>query len=221
MGIDIIEQLKQDIENTSNYEEIFEIYSEKLINNYALKFENKIYNFVEIEFYFYDKEKHPDPYVHMDEDQLESHKFYPHGSGIDLSFGNGRFYGGILIRSIKEEDEYINGSLTLMEKIFSKSKITREDTNKLKLIELDNSTNLMVYSSTRVGLQPHPLDYEFFTESKEIFKPFIFRLYRFVSNIDLSKNKCKDKTKIIFHNYKKNIDGFKRPKYIQDTRKES
>ncbi len=43
MRIDIIEQLKQDIENTSNYEEIFEIYSEKLINNYALKFENKIY----------------------------------------------------------------------------------------------------------------------------------------------------------------------------------
>ena len=55
MRIDIIEQLKQDIENTSNYEEIFEIYSEKLINNYALKFENKIYNFVEIEFCFYDK----------------------------------------------------------------------------------------------------------------------------------------------------------------------
>ena len=65
-----------------------------------------------------------------------------------------------------------------MEKIFSKSKITREDTNKLKLIELDNSSNLMVYSSTRVGLQVHPLDYEFFIESKEKFKPY--KYYKFI-----------------------------------------
>lgn len=218
MKIDIIEQLKQDIENTTNYEEIFEIYSKELINNYALKFENEIYNFVEIEFYFYDRDRHPDPYVHMNSKQLESNIFYPHGSGIDLCFGNGKYFGGILIRSIKNENNYINGSLILINTLFKKEKITDEDTNKLELIKFNNSSNLIISSSTRVGLQVHPLDYEFFIESKEKFKPYIFRLYRFVSNFDLSVNKCKDKTKIIFYNYKKNIDGFKRPKYTQDSK---
>jgi hypothetical protein len=197
------------------YQDVFSKYANKLMNEYCLKVDDKKYNLIEIEFYFYDKENHPDPYIYCNEKQKECGKFYFHGSGMDITFGNGKCYGGILIRSImNEEGQYINGSLKLLEELFC----DEIDKLKIELIEKDIGKK-NIFCSTRVGLQAHPLDYELLTKY-ENFIPYIFRLYRFIVDYSCSKNKCKDKTKIAFYEHLKNKNK-PRPNYKQDSIKEN
>ena len=196
------------------YQDVFSKYANKLMNEYCLKVDDKKYNLIEIEFYFYDKENHPDPYIYCNEKQKKCGEFYFHGSGMDITFGNEICYGGILIRSIMKEGEYINGSLILLEELFG----DEIDKLKIELIEKDID-NKYIFCSTRVGLQAHPLDYELLTKY-ENFIPYIFRLYRFIVDYSCSKNKCKDKTKIAFYEHLKN-ENKPRPNYKQDSIKEN
>lgn len=202
------------------YQDVFSKYANKLMNEYCLKVDDKKYNLIEIEFYFYDKENHPDPYIYCNEKQKECGEFYFHGSGMDITFGNGKCYGGILIRSImNEEGQYINGSLKLLEELFC----DEIDKLKIELIEKDIG-NEYIFCSTRVGLQAHPLDYELLTRPikkyENNFIPYIFRLYRFIVNYSCPENKCKDKTKIAFYEHLKNKNK-PRPNYKQDSIKEN
>ncbi len=71
----------------------------------------------EIEFYFYDKDSHPDSYAHNHNRQLTFGEWYFHRftdiepfmksnrNGIDITFGNEEkgIYGGVLIRKIENE----------------------------------------------------------------------------------------------------------------------
>ena len=160
------------------YQDVFSKYANKLMNEYCLKVDDKKYNLIEIEFYFYDKENHPDPYIYCNEKQKECGKFYFHGSGMDITFGNGKCYGGILIRSImNEEGQYINGSLILLKKLFG----DEIDKLKIELIEKDIG-NENIFCSTRVGLQAHPLDYELLTkyENNFIFLIYLFYYYQII-----------------------------------------
>ena len=198
------------------YQDVFSKYANKLMNEYCLKVDDKKYNLIEIEFYFYDKENHPDPYIYCNEKQKECGEFYFHGSGMDITFGNGICYGGILIRSImNEEGQYINGSLKLLEELFC----DEIDKLKIELIEKDIGKK-NIFCSTRVGLQAHPLDYELLTKYKKNFIPYIFRLYRFIVDYSCPENKCKDKTKIAFYEHLKNKNK-PRPNYKQDSIKEN
>ena len=198
------------------YQDVFSKYANKLMNEYCLKVDDKKYNLIEIEFYFYDKENHPDPYIYCNEKQKECGEFYFHGSGMDITFGNGICYGGILIRSImNEEGEYINGSLILLKKLFG----DEIDKPKIELIEKDIEKK-DIFCSTRVGLQAHPLDYELLTKFEKNFIPYIFRLYRFIVDYSCPENKCKDKTKIAFYEHLKNKNK-PRPNYKQDSIKEN
>jgi hypothetical protein len=54
---------------------------------------------VDFEFYSF-SDKFPDPYTHKNKLQLQNCKLYLHGSGIDITYGDGTNYGGILLRSI-------------------------------------------------------------------------------------------------------------------------
>ena len=198
------------------YQDVFSKYANKLMNEYCLKVDDKKYNLIEIEFYFYDKENHPDPYIYCNEKQKECGEFYFHGSGMDITFGNRICYGGILIRSImNEEGQYINGSLKLLEELFC----DEIDKLKIELIEKDIGKK-NIFCSTRVGLQAHPLDYELLTKYKKNFIPYIFRLYRFIVDYSCPENKCKDKTKIAFYEHLKNKNK-PRPNYKQDSIKEN
>mgnify|MGYP006345622161 CR=1 FL=1 len=198
------------------YQDVFSEYANKLMNEYCLKVDDKKYNLIEIEFYFYDKENHPDPYIYCNEKQKECGEFYFHGSGMDITFGNGKCYGGILIRSImNEEGQYINGSLKLLEELFC----DEIDKLKIELIEKDIGKK-NIFCSTRVGLQAHPLDYYLLTKYKKNFIPYIFRLYRFIVDYSCPENKCKDKTKIAFYEHLKNKNK-PRPNYKQDSIKEN
>ena len=219
--MELLKELSQKLckKNINNYQVVFSEYANKLMNEYCLKVDDKKYNLIEIEFYFYDKENHPDPYIYCNEKQKECGEFYFHGSGMDITFGNGICYGGILIRSImNQKGEYINGSLILLKKLFGE-----EIDNllpKIKLIEKEDIEKKDIFCSTRVGLQAHPLDYELLIKYENNFIPYIFRLYRFIVDYSCSKNKCKDKTKIAFYEHLKNKNK-PRPNYKQDSIKEN
>ena len=88
-------------------EEWFTQIAERLMNGSVLMVGNEPHRFVEVEFY-YKGEGHPDPFTHGDALQLETGRWYFHrtagvyrgGSfkGLDLTFGSGGAYGGVLIR---------------------------------------------------------------------------------------------------------------------------
>src|SRR5579859_507484 len=82
----------------------------RLLNGAHILVNNEPHRLVEIEVYYHG-EAHPDPFTHRDPLQKENGRWYFHrtrgtyrgGSfkGIDLTFGDGKAFGGVLIRSIE------------------------------------------------------------------------------------------------------------------------
>jgi len=213
-----IVQLQEEIEK-SNYsvEELQYIFyktSNNIINNYVLQIDNLEIELKELEFYFFDCEKHPDIYVHQNELQKEtSSLLYVHDSwgnygGLDLTFGNKKYYGGILIRGIKLDTVYIAGPATLrnyiMEKLGKKfntysdmQKYFNKIKNKICLIKKNSpSLNTKVMHSTRYNLGK---------KEKKIYKN---AFYRFL-DIDYLNAGSKD-----FCSTKKNINEITKIKTI-------
>lgn len=169
-------------------DESFERIANDLMNNWLLKIESKIYRITEIEFY-YKSEFHNDPYTHGHILQKEKEKWYFHGSGIDITFGTNKTYGGILIRAIYniKEDNYIYGPLNCVTEIFNAIGNIYDKGISLGLIALTKSnteieTEIPI-AAPRVGLNPQ----------KD--KTYSERFYRF-----LIMPKCKhaEKTRIVF-----------------------
>lgn len=98
----------------------FDRMASELMNEYVLKVGNAKYRITEIEFY-YNSEEHKDTYSHQNELQKTTGKWYFHGSGIDLTFGSGDRFGGILLRAIYNLDnaKYVYGPLKIITEIFS------------------------------------------------------------------------------------------------------
>lgn len=108
----------------ANIDEGFQRIANDLLNNWVIKVEDALYRITEIEFYYRDEaRKHDDSYVHGHKIQKQKGKWYFHGSGIDLTFGDGEAYGGILIRAICQVNEgkgkYCYGPLNCILEIFS------------------------------------------------------------------------------------------------------
>ena len=78
-----------------------------LMNEYCISNGRYIYRPIEIEFYIYDKVKHPDTHVYP-RDKKEAGELFFHLSGMDICFKSsleeGRF-GGILIRALEREKD--------------------------------------------------------------------------------------------------------------------
>jgi hypothetical protein len=110
--------------NNGKIDDDFQRIANDLLNNWVLKVENALYRITEIEFYYKDEAgNHDDSYIHGHELQKQKGKWYFHGSGIDITFGNSKAYGGILIRAIykvnKGEEKYCYGPLNCIVEIFS------------------------------------------------------------------------------------------------------
>lgn len=98
-------------ENESESETAVNILMCSLINDYVLKVNDDLYNFCEIELY-YKTSKHNDCRVLSRENKQAGDIFF-HRFGFDICFAsNNDEYGGILVRSLKKDDEYILGPLT-------------------------------------------------------------------------------------------------------------
>lgn len=115
-----INDLNKLINNSDNsikkMQHIFYSIAEKLMNSYIMKIGDIEFELTEIEFYYFNDEEHSDVYVHSHDLQKSTNTFlYVHQAwdnygGIDLTFGNNEYYGGILIRGIKLKDKkYVAG----------------------------------------------------------------------------------------------------------------
>jgi 3-methyladenine DNA glycosylase Mpg len=98
----------------------FERIATELMNDWVVQINLKRYRIAEVEFYF-KSDKHLDPYSHEHPLQKEMGKWYFHGSGIDITFGNNNYHGGILLRAIYdiEMKRFIYGPLNTVAEIFS------------------------------------------------------------------------------------------------------
>lgn len=187
--------------------------SKNIMNNYILQIHDLKIELKELEFYFFDCEKHPDIYVHQNEIQKDTSNFlYVHDSwgnygGIDLTFGNGKYYGGILIRGIRLNNKYISGISLLKQHIIKELGIKVESydelqkyfekiKDKISLIKKSTPSNIELLHSTRVNLG-----------KKEKLK-YKEALYRF---IDLEYMDADPK---LYNNYKKGVKEITKVKAI-------
>lgn len=147
-----------------------------LLNKSVLRVNGVIFHLVEIEFYLH-SEEHPDPYVHCHPIQKIPNAIYFHRSaqtmnskykggtfkGMDLVFSDGKEYFGVLIRSVRCEDTYINGpccavneiiktlGVTHLEEIYSLNEIPLFTEGKICLLPYENY--LDIYQAPRWGLK--------------------------------------------------------------------
>ena len=112
------------IHNISETEDLhleFEKIASELMNDWILQINNSKYRIIEIEFYFKGG-RHDDNYTHEHELQKKFGRWYFHGSGLDITFGNNNFYGGILIREIYNLDTKVKptyGPINVVTELFS------------------------------------------------------------------------------------------------------
>lgn len=176
--------------------------ADKLFKDFQLQVNESFYRLIDIEFYYYAEGVHEDIYAHQHQAQLESAKWYFHGSGIDITFGNGKHFGGILVRAIAklspegEKSRYftekeIHGPLNVKTEICRNLKGVFEDaSNIFRLIDISRDIHgaLMIepeyiINTRRIGLNP----------AKEITDKFFSKKHRYVI---LLKLKLKNKTQI-------------------------
>jgi hypothetical protein len=102
------------LEQTESVANWFARIASQLLGGVRLVVGGQPYRLVEIEFYYYCDNIHPDPFTHCDPLQRECGRWYFHrtrGSyrggtykGLDITFGDSKAFGGILIRSIEAQD---------------------------------------------------------------------------------------------------------------------
>jgi hypothetical protein len=167
-----------------NIDEDFQRIANDLLNNWILKVENALYRIAEIEFY-YSGNSHRDPYIHGNKLQKQTGKWYFHGSGIDITFGNDAAFGGILIRALAniQSNEYIYGPLVCVQELFKNFPTVFNSEINFGLIPAKENQIVKekLIRAPRVGLNPQ--------KDPEMWD----KLYRFLV---MPKQKHADKTRI-------------------------
>lgn len=154
----------------------FDRIAEKFSRDIHLKVNDTFYRIVDFEFYTY-SDTIPDPHTYKHDDQLQSYQLYLHGSGLDITFGDGKNHGGILLRSIVKLFDGSDKSTGFMKKqydgpqkvateIFSNLKALNCDgLNEIRLIDIAGRNQdhqffpgTTVLKTSRVGLTAKPTD---------------------------------------------------------------
>ena len=181
------------LESHKEIEAQFDEVAKEILNNYLLKINSNKYRITEIEFYYNDEcsiNNHPDPYIYKDNIQQSCGKWYFHRKGrggLDITFGKGKSYGGILLRGLqntKAHYDYIDGPLLVsdrilekankineMKKIIEKKKIF-DSKNSIYLIKMKQLSKSTIYKTTRVGLHPK--------RNEKKWYDFIMKNYRYL-----------------------------------------
>ncbi len=192
---------------------VFDI-PEFLMLNYMLETANATYTLAELELYHHG-ETHEDPYVHGNKMQKEYCKWYFHKKsddgqynggtfkGLDMTFGDGKAFTGVLIRSIVDTKTgtQIEGSCKVVNQILKDcgaasiqalvAEMTKTNPtldiftptiNGFRLVKTEKALEKKIYLSTRVGLPPHDTDAH---------KKYISMNYRYLdlANAKFKKNK--------------------------------
>lgn len=134
------------ITDPQDIEMMFAVIAEALLNNFAIKRGEKEYRFVEIEFY-HNKTDDKGKNITYKRDYTHSCDFFFHDYGVDLCFeSNPDSYGGILIRSMECNGEFINGPVRVVDKLFDKFSALHapEDFPLLKSISVQEDNCIIV-----------------------------------------------------------------------------
>jgi 3-methyladenine DNA glycosylase Mpg len=172
----------------------------RLLNGSRLDVRGRPHRFVEVEFYLHDPDAHPDPSTHRDPLQLTAGRWYFHrtrgvyrgGSfkGFDLTFGDGRAFGGILIRGLETpEGTLIDGPSLCVDHLLAQTKSADvaaldrsvagrpawDPDNPLHLRATDTEEDRPICRSGRVGLSLKR------SGAKSQMPRFVLRPYRFLT----------------------------------------
>ena len=159
--------LKIDNTDKSTIKTSFDGIAKRLFEDYYLRVNDNCYRLIDIEFYYHTPDRdHKDEYTHKHDLQLKMGTWYFHGSGIDITIGNGKDKGGILLRGIacikkNANPIEIHGPHKVMTEICSNFfGVLKKDANTFNL-ELSNdkeSPSLKsydpIFSLPRVNLNP-------------------------------------------------------------------
>ena len=102
-----IDKILKEVPKNSSGVYDFKSFAKEIMNKIYIY--NGVYKYhpIEIEFYIYDKAKHPDTHVYP-RDRKEAGELFFHLSGMDICFNSSLekgSFGGILIRALKREKE--------------------------------------------------------------------------------------------------------------------
>ena len=160
-----------DFESEENILRDLDTLAEQLINNFYLKVNTDYYRLVDFEFYIFTaSEIFQDPYTYKHRLQLENGKLYLHGSGIDITAGDGINHCGILLRGvikvysdgdngIEEFPLFTSGPQKVANTLFSCLHVlTSDKLNAIQLVTADQAKipieNLkaIIVTTSRIGL---------------------------------------------------------------------
>lgn len=113
-----------ELSKNETWESHFNKFAEELMRNYCIKVGNDIYQFLELEFYLYNKD-HPDPTVYPR--ICKAGQLFVHYNGFDIAFktecdgNNLTQFGGILVRGLfnTKTKEVIGGPLRCLMEVFN------------------------------------------------------------------------------------------------------
>lgn len=134
-------------------EEHFPAWAASLMNNFAIRKGNQEYRLVEIEFYH-----------NLTDDEIidgklkkitykreaDSCDFFFHNYGFDICFkSDDQRYGGILIRSVKGADGFVNGPGRVADRLFDKFSAVRPPEDFPQLVPLKKRDSIVPAAHTR------------------------------------------------------------------------
>ncbi|MDI3321988.1 hypothetical protein [Pinibacter soli] len=156
----------------------FDRIADKISKDIYLKINNSFYRLTDFEFYTYSKAL-PDPHTYRNKLQLKSGKLYLHSSGLDITFGDGTNYGGILLRAVVKlfegsEDadgfmkEQFDGPQRVATEFFSNlNSLFSPERNDISIFDINDCKQNFslcpaekLIQTKRVGLTPKPTDIE-------------------------------------------------------------
>lgn len=158
--------------------ESFDLIADKISKDINLKINDNYYRLVDFEFYTFSKAI-PDPHTYKNDLQLQSGKLYLHSSGVDITFGDGKNYGGILLRSVVKlyggseqssgfmKRQYDGSQIVATELFSNLNSLFGSEKNEISIVD-NNGHNedacfypaKKIVKTKRVGLTPKPNDTE-------------------------------------------------------------
>ena len=143
----------------------FKLLAEKLLNEYEIVKGQEVYDFLEIEFYYYsNNHKDETPYAR----KTPAGTWFFHEYGFDITFESDEYhYGGILVRSIYNQHNIINGSLRVCDFLFGGIDIEGTIGNFPKVrkkVKMNKETVIPAVTS-RFGIDSTKKPYRFFNAS--------------------------------------------------------
>ncbi len=160
-------------ENPFTVEESFKRIAKTLITNKALKVNNRLFAFIDLEFYYWHT-VHQDSYCKNVNHNRPTGELELHRYGVDISLGNDQQngFGGILIRGLFDTKDGVISKSQVVKEIYNQIKIGYNEVGIVDYTPIWNS----IFATTRKNLGENSefkdSKYRFLARDKEIFRKY-------------------------------------------------